>query len=93
MRDSGRRAHQYESAVLDLVEAGVLQQRVGETFEGVIVDLDDRDDKRGTVTVQDPAVEARVTDARPLPLGTDVHVTLAQADLASRAVSFTLATG
>ncbi len=93
MRDSGRRAHQYESAVLDLVEAGVLQHRVGETFEGVIVDLDDRDDKRGTVTVQDPAVEARVTDAEPLPLGTDVRVTLAQADLASRAVSFTLATG
>ena len=93
MRDSGRRAHQYESAVLDLVEAGVLQHRVGEAFEGVIVDLDDRDDKRGTVTVQDPAVEARVTGAGPLPLGTDVHVTLTQADVASRAVSFTLATG
>jgi exoribonuclease R len=91
MRDSGRRAHQYESAVLDLVEAGVLQRRVGETFEGVIVDLDDRDPKRGTVTVQEPAIEARVTAAADLPLGTDVRVTLAQADVASRAVSFTLA--
>jgi exoribonuclease R len=91
MRESSRRAHQYEGAVLDLVEAGVLRHRVGETFEGVIVDVDDRDDKRGTVTLQDPAVEARVTDAAPLPLGTDVHVVLAQADPQSRAVSFTLA--
>ena len=30
---------------------------------------------------------------RPLPLGTDVHVTLAQADVASRAVGFRLAKG
>ena len=93
MRDSGRRAHQYEAAVLDLVEAGVLQHRVGETFEGVIVDLDDKDERRGTVTVQDPAVEARVTGDRALPLGQDVHVTLAQADVASRAVGFRLAKG
>ena len=42
----------------------MLQHRVGETFEGVVVDLDDKDDKRGTVTVQDPAVEARVTATR-----------------------------
>jgi exoribonuclease R len=91
LRDSGRRAHQYESAVLDLVEAGVLQHRVGETFDGVIVDLDHRDEKRGTVTVQEPAVEAHVTADTPLPLGTDVRVALAQADVASRAVSFTLA--
>jgi exoribonuclease R len=93
MRDSGRRAHQYEGAVLDLVEAGVLQHRVGETFDGVIVDLDDKDDKRGTVTVREPAVEARVAADRKLPLGTDVRVTLAQADVASRAVGFRLAEG
>jgi exoribonuclease R len=91
MQDSGRRSHQYEAAVLDLVEAGVLQHRVGETFEGVVVDLDDKDDHKGTVTIQDPAVEARVTGGAALPLGTDVHVTLAQADVASRAVGFTLA--
>ncbi len=90
MRDSGRRAHQYESAVLDLVEAGVLQHRVGQTFDGVIVDVDDKDEHRGTVTIQDPAVEARVTSDAALPLGTDAQVTLAQADVASRAVSFRL---
>lgn len=90
MRDSGRRAHQYDSAVLDLVEAGVLQHRVGQTFDGVIVDVDDKDEHRGTVTIQDPAVEARVTSDAALPLGTDAQVTLAQADVASRAVSFRL---
>jgi exoribonuclease R len=90
MRESGRRAHQYESAVLDLVEAGVLQHRVGETFDGVIVDLDDRNDHKGTVIIQEPAIEARVTGDGTLPLGTDVQVRLSQADVASRAVDFTL---
>jgi exoribonuclease R len=89
MRESGRRAHQYESAVLDLVEAGVLQHRVGETFDGVIVDLDDRDAHKGTVTIHEPAIEARVRAEGPLPLGTDVQVRLSQADVASRVVGFT----
>jgi exoribonuclease R len=90
MKESGRRAHQYESAVLDLVEAGLLQHRVGDTFDGVIVDLDHRDDHTGTVIVQEPAIEARVSGPEALPLGTDVRVRLAQADVASRAVGFTL---
>jgi exoribonuclease R len=90
MKESGRRAHQYESAVLDLVEAGVLQHRVGDAFEGVIVDLDQRDDHRGTVIVQEPAIEARVTGPGTLPLGTEVRVRLTEADLGSRAVGFTL---
>jgi exoribonuclease R len=90
MRDSGHRAGSYERAILDLVEAGVLAPHVGARFDGVIVDLDDRDEGRGTVTVQEPAVEARVTGEAPLPLGTDVAVTLAQADIATRTVAFTL---
>jgi hypothetical protein len=93
MKESGRRAHQYESAVLDLVEAGVLQHRVGESFGGVIVDLDDHDQHKGTVTIQEPAIEARVTGDATLPLGTDVRVRLSQADVASRAVGFTLEAG
>ena len=90
MKESGRRAHQYESAVLDLVEAGVLQHQIGETFDGVVVDLDQRDDHRGTVIIQEPAIEARVTAPQTLPLGTEVRVRLAQADVGSRAVGFTL---
>ncbi|MDP3894220.1 hypothetical protein, partial [Nocardioides sp.] len=34
--------------------------------------------------------EARVTATQPLPLGEEVTVTLASADVASRSVSFTL---
>ncbi len=90
LQDSGRRAHQYEAAILDLVEAGVLKDRIGETFEGVVVDVDDRDDKRGTVTIQEPAVEGRVVAASALPLGTDVRVRLTTADLSTRKVEFTL---
>ena len=83
-------SHRYEGAVVDLVEAGVLRDRVGETFAGVIVDVDQKDDKRGTITVQDPAIEARVTGSEPVPLGNAVTATLAQADIGSRTVSFTL---
>jgi exoribonuclease R len=90
MKEGGRRASQYESAVLNLVEAGLLHERVGERFEGVVVDVDDQDETRGTLTVQEPAVEARVTSSHAVPLGTEVEVTLAQADIASRSVVFTL---
>jgi exoribonuclease R len=90
MQKADRLAHQYENAVVDLVEAGVLRTRVGEKFEGVIVDRDDKDDKRGTVTIQDPAIEARVSGQEKLPLGTEVTVTLAEADLGSRSVAFSL---
>jgi exoribonuclease R len=92
MRDSGHRAGAYERAILDLVEAGVLAPRVGETFPGVVVELDERDEGRGTVTVQQPAIEAKVTGPAPLPLGTDVTVTLTKADVEARSVAFELAT-
>lgn len=94
MRASGSRAGAYERAILNLVEAGLLAPRVGERFRGVITDLDDRDPTRGTVTIEDPAIEAAVTgpaDRGPLPLGTEVTVTLAEADVRQRRVSFRLA--
>jgi exoribonuclease R len=90
LRESNHRAHQYERAILDLVEAGVLRDRAGEMFAGVVVDVDDDDPRRGVVTIQDPAIEAPVTSAADLPLGTDVQVRLAVADLASRKVAFEL---
>jgi exoribonuclease R len=91
LRDAGRRASQYEAMVLDLVEAGILHQRVGESFEGVVTDVDEKNAMRGKVTIQEPAVEARLTAANPLPLGTEAQVRLTQADLASRSVLFELA--
>jgi exoribonuclease R len=91
LQQSGRKSRQYENAVLDLVEAGVLHGREGDSFDAVVVDLDDRDESRGTVTVQEPAVEAEVATAGgKLPLGEDVEVTLRTADVRSRTVEFAL---
>jgi len=95
MRESGRRSGAYERAVLDLVEAGTLAPHVGETFEGAVVEVDEKTGRRGQVTVQEPAVEAPVEvadgDDRTLPLGEHVRVRLTTADVAERRVRFTLA--
>ncbi|UUZ58618.1 hypothetical protein [Nocardioides sp. B-3] len=90
MRESGRRANQYENAVLNLVEAAVLAPRPGEEFAGVVVEVDEKDDHRGDVTIQDPAIEAFVTGSAPLPVGQDVTVKLTTADVKMRKVEFTL---
>ena len=89
MRESGRRANQYENAVLNLVEAAVLAPRLGESFPAVILEVDERDDRRGDVTIQDPAIEA-VVGLRPAARGQDVTVTLTTADVTTRKVEFTL---
>jgi exoribonuclease R len=90
MQRSGQRAKSYERAVLDLVEAGVLADRVGEEFEAVVVNVDEKDPKRGTVVVKGPSVEAPVVSDSALPLGTDVTVRLATADVVARKVQFRL---
>ncbi|MFW6597121.1 RNB domain-containing ribonuclease [Propionibacteriaceae bacterium Y2011] len=99
MSASDRRAKSYERAIIDLVEAHRLSGRVGDVFDGVIVDVDDKKGKdgkdgtdgrqRGRVVVGDQAVEANVfgTD---LPLGQEVRVRLSRADPAERRVEFEL---
>jgi exoribonuclease R len=91
MQRSGQRAKSYERAVLDLVEAGVLTDRVGEEFDAVVVSRDEKDPTRGVAMVKDPGVEAPVVGGAELPLGTDVIVRLATADLDARKVEFRLA--
>lgn len=91
MRDTGRLAGRYERMVLDLLEAGLLHRRVGETFAGVVTDVDEGERKRGTVTLEEPAVEAPVVAERgELPLGTEVSVELVLADVEQRKVQFVL---
>lgn len=90
MQESSQRANRYERMILDLVEAGLLQHRVGESFAAVVVEVDDKERTRGTVTVADPAVEAPVVSASEIPLGTDVRVRLTTADVSQRKVEFTL---
>lgn len=92
MAGTRRRVATFERAVLDLVEAGLLAERVGETFAAVVVETEDDDARRGVVVVPEPAVEASVRCPEPLPLGKDVRVRLAVADPRIRRVEFELDT-
>lgn len=87
MQESGRLARTYENAVVDLVEATILEKRVGEEFRAVVLELDEDDPKEGEVQVEEPAVEATATG--DLPLGEEVTVTLSEADPETRTVRFT----
>jgi exoribonuclease R len=90
MQESSQRANRYERMVLDLVEAGLLRHRVGESFDAVVVEVNEKEPTRGIVTVEDPAVEAPVVSATDVPLGAEVRVRLTTADVAQRKVEFTL---
>ena len=88
METSNRRAQQYEAGVISTVEAAVLEHRVGETFDAVVVELDEHDGG-GTVQLTEPAVTAHCQGE--LPLGERVRVRLVLADVAKRQVRFELA--
>ena len=92
MRSSARRASQYERAMLDLVEAAVLEKHVGTVFEGVVVSRDDRNPRDGRVTIREPAIEGPVSGKVELPLGEEVSVRLVSADVSARKVAFELTT-
>lgn len=84
MRAGDHRAGAVERACTDAVEAAVLADRVGERFDGVVVDAA----QRGKVLVQilDPAIVARATgSARE---GDRVRVRLIRADIGSGTVEF-----
>ncbi|MFI6478418.1 RNB domain-containing ribonuclease [Nonomuraea sp. NPDC050663] len=89
MSTTGRRANAVDRACVDLVESFVLRDRVGQTFEASVIDIDERR-KGGLVQLLDPAVIARC-DGEALPLGERVTVRLVKADPATREVRFTLA--
>jgi exoribonuclease R len=86
MAAADHRAHALDRAVVDLAEALVLQRRVGESFQGVVVDANHRG---GTVQLIDPAVRGKL-DAEDPPLGKAVRVRLTQADPRTRSVRFAL---
>lgn len=88
MADSDRRANAYESACVNLVEAAVMADLVGQTFPGVVVDL--HENGSGDVVVQEPAVQGTV-DGSNVPLGAEVTVRLVEASVERRTVSFVLA--
>ncbi|MEU0369187.1 RNB domain-containing ribonuclease [Streptomyces sp. NPDC006283] len=90
MAEGSRRANTVERECVDIVEAIVLRERVGELFDGVVVDVKDNDPAVGTVHLEDPAVVARVEgDGAALPLGERLRVRLAEADPLRAKVRFT----
>lgn len=88
MRTGTHHANDAERACLDLVEALLLRDRLGGTFDAFVIDLHDSDPASGTVHLTDPAVVAPVRGARPLPLGERLRVRLVEADVGRHAVLF-----
>ena len=88
MEASTSRAQQYEAGIISAVEAAVLESRVGETFDAVVVEVDEHDGG-GTVQLVEPAVTAHC--AGDLPLGDRVRVRLTLAEVVKRQVRFELA--
>jgi exoribonuclease R len=94
MEAGDRRAKAVERACVDLAEAVLLRDRVGEVFDGVVLDLNDRVDRdrngkpdAGVVMLRDPAVIGRL-DGHDLPQGAELRVRLVSADPAARRVLF-----
>ncbi|MEU3460111.1 RNB domain-containing ribonuclease [Streptomyces sp. NPDC006733] len=84
-------ANRAERECVDLIEAALLEDRVGEVFDAFVIDLDDRDPTSGTIHLKSPAVVAKVRAdpaAAPLPLGRPLRVRLTAADPATSTVLF-----
>ncbi|MFB9962968.1 RNB domain-containing ribonuclease [Sinosporangium siamense] len=86
MEVGARRSRGVDRACVDLVEAFVLRDRVGQTFEAVVVDVAEGR-PGGMVQLTDPAVIARC-DGDGLPLGETVTVRLTRAEPSTREVRF-----
>ena len=89
MADTDRLAGSANRASIDLAEAVLLHDRVGEVFGAGVVDLDQPGKGRqpgGTVAIDDPAVRARCRGS--LPLGARIRARLTVADPATRKVEF-----
>lgn len=60
MSEGGRLAAKAERECVDIVEAAVLKDRVGEEFEGCVVEVEERQPTVGTVQLVEPAVIGRI---------------------------------
>jgi exoribonuclease R len=96
MTATDRVASAAERAAVELTEAVLLQNRVGEEFDAAVVDVEKPRDTakpgrtpRGTVALDEPPVVARCDG--DLPLGERVRVRLVTADPTERRVLFELA--
>lgn len=81
MARATQRANNYQRAVVDVIEAALVTDRVGEVFDATVVDADDAGDA-GTVMIARPAVRARVTGDH-VKLGQVVRVRVTSVDVAA----------
>ncbi|MEU6821378.1 RNB domain-containing ribonuclease [Streptomyces atriruber] len=89
MADGTRRGNTVERECVDLVEAALLEGRVGEMFDAVVVDVRDGEPAVGTVQLAEPAIVARIAGgSAKLPLGERLRVRLTQADPGTAKVQF-----
>ncbi|MGI5237030.1 RNB domain-containing ribonuclease [Dactylosporangium sp. CA-139066] len=86
MTRTDRVAGAAERGAVDLVEAVLLQGRVGETFEAAVLDVDPHK-HRADIALDDPPVRARC-EGTDLPVGERIAVRLTEADPAKRKVVF-----
>lgn len=84
MAEGTRRAGTVERECVDLVEAALLEDRVGEVFDGCVVEVTERQPTVGTVQLESPAVIGRIEGTERLPLGERLRVRLARADPVTR---------
>ncbi|MEU3725952.1 RNB domain-containing ribonuclease [Streptomyces sp. NPDC031705] len=89
MAQGSRLANAVERECVDLVEAALLKDRVGETFEATVIDVKEHEPLVGTVHLEDPAVVGRVESGHAgLPLGDRIRVRLTHADPGTAKVLF-----
>ncbi|MET9907311.1 RNB domain-containing ribonuclease [Streptomyces sp. NPDC006476] len=92
MADGNRRAGTVERECVDIVEAALLKDRVGEEFDGCVVEVEERQPTVGVVQLTSPAVIGRIEGGTlplgRLPLGERLRVRLTQADPATAKVRF-----
>lgn len=81
MAETGRTVSAAERGAVDLTEAVLLQGRIGETFDAVILD-------EGQIAIDEPPVRARCTGAEAI--GERVTARLVEADPVKRMVRFAL---
>ncbi|WP_406371327.1 RNB domain-containing ribonuclease [Streptomyces sp. NBC_00647] len=89
MAEGSRRAGTVERECVDIVEAALLKDRVGDLFEACVVDVQEHEPTVGTVQLESPAVFARIVGGTTrLPLGERLRVRLTQADPGTAKVQF-----
>ncbi|RFU86133.1 RNB domain-containing ribonuclease [Streptomyces triticagri] len=80
MADGTRRANALERESIDLIEAALLADRVGDLFDAYVIEVRDGERPVGTVHLEEPAVVGRIEGGTaPLPLGERLRVRLTQA--------------